>query len=250
MSETLVWWVMVQVVGLAALPLCFILFQRLPDRGYALSKPFALLIAGYIFWILVIIGLPNTTRAIWFVLALLAAASAYVAWRQRDELLAFVRNHWWLIVTTEALFFLTFITAAFLRSYVPDFGGTEKPMDLMYLNAVTVSVSFPPVDPWLTGESVSYYYFGYLLVSMMTRLSGLATSIGYNLGLAMIVAMAVTAAFGLVYNLAAPREQAPPRERSAQQDGGTGTPKASFSKRILWRPMQFGLVAALLLAVM
>ena len=199
MSETLVWWVMVQVVGLAALPLCLALFQRLPDRGYALSKPFALLIAGYIFWILVIIGLPNTTRAIWFVLALLASGSAYVAWRQREELLAFVRERWSLIVATEVLFFLAFITAAFLRSYVPDFGGTEKPMDLMYLNAVTVSDSFPPVDAWLAGESVSYYYFGYLLVSVITRLSGLAPSIGSNLGLALIVAMTVTAAFGLVY---------------------------------------------------
>ena len=249
MSETLVWWVMVQVVGLAALPLCLALFQRLPDRGYALSKPFALLIAGYIFWILVIIGLPNTTRAIWFVLALLASGSAYVAWRQREELLAFVRERWSLIVATEVLFFLAFITAAFLRSYVPDFGGTEKPMDLMYLNAVTVSDSFPPVDAWLAGESVSYYYFGYLLVSVITRLSGLATSIGYNLGLAMIVAMTVTAAFGLVYNLAAPRDEATPRERSAQETG-PGTPAASFSKRILWRPMLFGLVAAFLLAVM
>ncbi|MCH8025284.1 MAG: hypothetical protein IH866_00690 [Chloroflexi bacterium] len=243
MSETLVWWVMVQVVGLAALPLCLILFHRLPDRGYALSKPFALLIAGYIFWILVIVGLPNTTRAIWFALALLAAASAYVAWRRRDELLAFARDHWSLIVATEVLFFLAFITAAYLRSYVPDFGGTEKPMDLMYLNAVTVSDSFPPADPWLAGESVSYYYFGYLLVSLMTRLSGLATSIGYNLGLAMIVAMTVTAAFGLVYNLAAPRE------RSAQETG-PGIPAAGSSKRTLWRPMLFGLVAALLLAVM
>ena len=248
MSETLVWWVMVQVVGLASLPLCFVLFQRLPDRGYALSKPFALLIAGYIFWILVIIGLPNTTRVIWLVLTLLTTASAYVAWRRRDELLAFLREHWWLIVATEAIFFLTFITAAYLRSYVPDFGGTEKPMDLMYLNAVTVSSSFPPVDPWLTGESVSYYYFGYLLISVMTRLSGLVTSIGYNLGLAMIVAMTVTAAFGLVYNLAAPREQAATRERPTRETASVRP--AGFLKRILWRPMLFGLVAALLLAVM
>ena len=243
MSETLTWWVMVQVVGLAVLPLCLILFRRLPDRGYALSKPFALLLVGYLFWILVVIGLPNTTGSIVLVLVLLAFASAYLLWRRREELLAFARAHWWLIVATEVLFFLAFVTAAYLRSYVPEIAGTEKPMDFMFLNAVTRAEGFPPADPWLAGENVAYYYFGYLMVSIMTRLSGLETAIGFNLGLATIAALGVTGAFGLVYNLAAPRE-----EREAE--GGPGTPSTGFSSRPLWRPMAFGLVAALLLTVM
>ncbi len=245
MSETLVWWVVVQVVGLAALPLCLALFQRLPDRGYALSKPFALLITGYVFWILVNLGFPNSTRIIWFVIAALAAGSGYMAWQRLDDLLSFVRGHWRLILVTEALFFLTFITAAYLRSFVPDFGGTEKPMDLMYLNALTVADSYPPADPWLSGFSVSYYYFGYLLVSMMTRLSGLTTSVGYNLGLAMTVSLAATAAFGLVYNLAAGRE-----ERGRAAEAGPGTPAAGYANPTPWLPMLFGLIAALLLTTM
>ena len=243
MSETLRWWVMMQVVGLALLPLCLTLFRRLPDRGYGLSKPFALLLVGYLFWIFVLLGLPNITSSIWLVLTLFASGSAYLFWRRRDELLTFVRQHLWLIGATEALFFLAFVIAAYLRSFVPEITGTEKPMDFMFLNAITHAQSFPPPDPWLAGESVSYYYFGYLLVSVMTRLSGLATSIGYNLGLAMIVALTVTAAFSLVYNLAASREQ-------HATEGGPGSPGTGFSPRALWRPMVFGLVAALLLAVM
>ncbi len=248
MSETLVWWVMVQVVGLAALPLCLTLFRRLPDRGYALSKPFALLLVGYLFWVLNVMRvLPNTTGGISLVLVLFFLASGYLLWRRRDELLAFVRERWWLIAAIEALFFLAFVTAAYLRSYVPDLGGTEKPMDFMFLNAVTRGEGFPPADPWLAGENVSYYYFGYLLVSIMTRLSdvfaNVPTSVGYNLGLAMTVALAVTGAFGLVYNLAAPREE---REAGA----GPGTPPADSPGRTLWRPMAFGLAAGLLLAIM
>jgi len=243
MSETLVWWLMLQVVGLAALPLCLSLFRRLPDRGYTLSKAFGLLLAGYLLWILNIMRiLPNSTGGIWWVLVLLFAASGYVAWRKRAELLEFWRERWWLIYATELLLFVAFITAAYLRSYVADIGGTEKPMDFMFLNAVTRGDHFPPEDPWLAGENVSYYYFGYLIVSIMTRLSGLETSIGFNLGLAMIAALAVTGAFGLVYNLAAPHE-----ERAAE--GGPGARAAAASKP-LWRPMAFGLVAALLLVVM
>ena len=243
MSEVLRWWLMTVVVGFAALPMCLTLFRRLPDRGYSLSKPFALLLVSYVFWILVHLGFANSTRVIWFVLLLFFAASAYMVWRSRAEMLAFVRERWWLIGATEAVFFLAFVTAAYLRSFVPDLGGTEKPMDFMFLNALFHAESFPPADLWLAGESVSYYYFGYLIVAIMTKLSGLAPSVGFNLGLAMIVGLTITAAFGLVYNLAAPRE-----ERAIAS--GPGTPAAGFSKRILWRPMVFGLVGALLLTIM
>jgi YYY domain-containing protein len=234
---------MMQVVGLAALPFCLLLFRRLPDRGYTLSKAFALLLVGYLFWIGNIVHiLPNTRAGISIVLFILLGISALVFWRRRDDLLAFVRERWWLIVATEIVFFLTFITAAYLRSYVSDLGGTEKPMDFMFLNAVIRGKHFPPPDPWLAGKNVSYYYFGYLLVSVMTRLSALAPSVGFNLGLAMIVALAVVGVFGLVYNLAAPRE-----ERATQ--GGPGTPAAGFAAAVLWRPMICGLIAGFLLAV-
>jgi YYY domain-containing protein len=244
MSETLVWWLMMQVVGLAALPLCLLLFRRLPDRGYTLSKAFALLLVGYWFWILNVMHvLPNTAGGIWIVVFVLIAISAVVYWLRREELLAFARERWWLIVAAEVIFFLAFITAAYLRSYVADLGGTEKPMDFMFLNAVTRGKHFPPADPWLAGKNVSYYYFGYLLVSVMTRLSALDTSVGFNLGLSMIVALAVIGVFGLVYNLAAPREE-------RVTEGGPGTPAAGFdTSRVLWRPIVFGVIAAFLLAV-
>src|SRR3990170_8851480 len=115
MSETLTWWLMVQVVGLSARPLCLVLFRRLSDRGYALSKPFALIVIGYLFWVLNVMRiLPNQTGSIWLVVILLFLASALLLWRRRDELLAFVRERWWLIAATEGLFFFTFVPAAYL----------------------------------------------------------------------------------------------------------------------------------------
>ncbi len=243
MSETLVWWVMCQVVGLAALPLCLALFGRLPDRGYALSKPFALLLLGYVFWVLNVMRvLPNTTAGIVWALLFVAAAAAWLFWRRRDELLSFARGHLRLIVAVEVLFFLAFVMAAYLRSYVPEIAGTEKPMDFMFLNAVTRAEHFPPEDPWLAGSNVAYYYFGYLIVSIMTRLSGLETSVGFNLGLAMIAALAVTGVFSLVYNLAAARET------PAATEGEIDAPPAAAKPP--WRPMVFGFAAGLLLVVM
>ena len=47
MSETIRWWLVLQLVALPLLPLCLAMFRRLPDRGYALSKPFALLVNSW-----------------------------------------------------------------------------------------------------------------------------------------------------------------------------------------------------------
>lgn len=237
MAETFAWWLILQLIGLAALPLCLTLFRRLPYAGYALSKPFGLIIGGYLFWILNVIHmLPNTQRGIAWALVFVAAGSALVVWRRRDELLDFLDRRWAFILVSEVLFTVTFVVAAYLRSYVPDIAGTEKPMDLMFINAATRSEYFPPDDPWLSGFSVSYYYFGYLLVAMVGKLAAIQTSIAYNLGLAMTAALAVTAAFGLVYDLVAGRKSEEERARSAFGLAG--------------RPLLFGLAAGLILAVM
>src|SRR3990170_5663150 len=98
MSETLVWWLMLQVVARASLPLCLTLFQRLPDRGYTMSKAFGLLLLGYLVWILNVMHiLPNSTTGIIWVLILLFAVSGFVGWRRRGELLEFWPERWGLI---------------------------------------------------------------------------------------------------------------------------------------------------------
>ena len=42
MSETLLWWLALEVIGLAGLPLTVLVFANLPDRGWSLAKPFSL----------------------------------------------------------------------------------------------------------------------------------------------------------------------------------------------------------------
>ena len=70
-------------------------------------------------------------------------------------------------------------------------------MDFAFLNASTRAAYFPPEDPWLQGHGISYYYFGYLIMGMLTKLTGIHSSIAYNLSLALIPAMAAAGAFGL-----------------------------------------------------
>ena len=74
-------------------------------------------------------------------------------------------------------------------------------MDFALLNSILSSDSFPPNDPWYAGESISYYYFGYLMSAGVTQLTAFSSSITYNLSLVSFAAMAATGVFSLVYNL-------------------------------------------------
>jgi YYY domain-containing protein len=234
MLDTLSWWLAVEVLGVVAFPLAYILFPRLPDRGYAFAKPIGLLGVGFVFWILGSAWiLTNNAGGIAWVVLMFGAASGYLAWRRRDEFRAFFREKWKLLLVIEGLFLTAFIVAAFLRSFTPEISGTEKPMDFAFLNASTISQHFAPNDPWLSGHTISYYYGGYFLVAMVGKLSNVGTSVGYNLGLAMIAALAVVGAFGLVYDLV------------AMHEGRSGEKLGLFG-----RPLVFGLAAAVLLTVM
>ena len=52
MANVLTWFVTIEILGLIAFPLAFLLFSRLPDRGYAFAKPLALVLVAYPLWLL------------------------------------------------------------------------------------------------------------------------------------------------------------------------------------------------------
>lgn len=51
------WWLVVEMLGLLALPLTVWLFRGLPERGYSFAKPLGLLLTGYGAWLLSMLGL-------------------------------------------------------------------------------------------------------------------------------------------------------------------------------------------------
>ena len=50
-GQALAWYLVMQVMGLLALPLAWRLLHNLPDRGYGLSKMLGVLLTGYLLWI-------------------------------------------------------------------------------------------------------------------------------------------------------------------------------------------------------
>lgn len=50
------WWLLVTAAGVAVMPLCMRLLSGLPDKGYTLARAIGLLLVGYVFWALAVLG--------------------------------------------------------------------------------------------------------------------------------------------------------------------------------------------------
>ena len=203
MLNLVAWYLVVSMVGWLAFPLAYRLLPALSDRGYAASRALGLLVWGYAFWLLASLGvLRNDTGGLLLALAVLAALSAWAVRRVGiGEILSWMREHVRPLLVVEVLFLVAFAGWAAVRAANPEAVGTEKPMELAFINAILNSPTFPPHDPWLSGYAISYYYFGYVIVAMLAKITGTAGSVAFNLGIALIFALSAVGAYGLVYNL-------------------------------------------------
>ena len=238
MTASLSWYLASSLLGWLTFPLVFRLFPALADRGYTLARAVGLLLWGWLFWILASLGLlRNDLGGLLFAFLILVALSALAlrytgtqvhtyTGTQEDALPTppstehAIRNtdHWslitddlksWLssnlplLLTTELLFLLAFAFMAFVRASNPEATGTEKPMELAFINGILRSPTFPPNDPWMSGYSISYYHFGYILTAMLARLTGVSGNVAFNLMLALVFALAAIGSYGILYNLLA-----------------------------------------------
>jgi len=237
----LLWWLIIQLFGLAALPLTFGLFRWLPDRGYTASKAVGLLLVSYLLWVGASAQLlRNDSGGILLALLLVAALSLwlYRRWQAPPaqaaqlSLPAFLLEQRRLVIVSEVLFSMSFVLWVVLRAYaagkIMSTGG-EKFMEIAFLNGILRSPTFPPLDPWLSGFSISYYYFGYVMMAIVTRLSGAPAGVGFDLYDALLFALTAQGAFGVVYNLiAGSRRLKSERQARASQALGFGLLGALF----------------------
>jgi YYY domain-containing protein len=190
------WYGVLLAVTIAWAPWVRLLCAALPDRGAAFARPLGLLATVYPVWLLAFGPLPYSAAALWTVLVVAGLAGWAIVYRRG------LIDRAWLeaLVAIEALALAVFLAALWLRGFTPNIEGTEKPMDIALLAASQRAESMPPNDPWFAGESINYYYFGYLLHGSIGRMAGIAPSVVFNLALATTVSMTVTAAAGLAYD--------------------------------------------------
>ena len=201
----LFWWLTVLVLGLLAYPLLFFAFRALPDRGYIFSKLFGVLLLSYLSWLLAATHLLAFSRfSLSLVLGfiLLCGVAGFI-W-QRHAVNTFLRQHWRILLLAEGMFTLAFLLFVGIRSLDPDlwniFRGGEKPMELAFLNAVLRSPYMPPLDPWFAGGYINYYYYGYVLVGSLIKLTGIVPTVAFNLAIPTLFAWTFCGAVIIVYS--------------------------------------------------
>jgi YYY domain-containing protein len=204
MTAFISWYVLLTLLGWLTVPLAYYLFPALTDRGYTFSRALGMLIWGYVFWLFASFGIAqNDIGGLLLGLVALGGLSTWAFVNCRSEIINWFNENRWLIITSEALFLLAFGFMAFVRSANPEIVGTEKPMELMFINGIMNSPTFPPRDLWLSGYSISYYYFGYVMASMLALFTGVPATMAFNLMVSLIFGLSAVGAYGILYNLVA-----------------------------------------------
>lgn len=196
LADIAIWWLALEITGFAALPVASYVCRNLKDYGYSVSKPLGLLLLTYIGWI-ISFSAGYSTYSIAFALGIIAVVSLII---YREKGLLIDRDY---AIKFEVLFLLAFLSFAVIRAYSPDiyWTGGEKIMDMTYINSLLRTSQFSPIDPWMSGTTIYYYYFGYLIVADLIKITAVLPSIAFNLATASFFALSLTAAFGIGYNL-------------------------------------------------
>ena len=202
-----IWFAWVQGLALLALPLSLLLFKALPDRGYLLAKPLAILLTAYLAWLFASHQWMTFSRnSILLAALLMAAVSLLIVYTRRVDIYAFFRENLRLVIIGEALFLGASLLFLLFRAANPDlwhpYNGGEKPMEMAYLNAIVRSTYMPPYDPWFAGGYINYYYFGQFIVASLIKVTGILPEVAFNLAVPLFFALTAIGAYSLVYNLA------------------------------------------------
>ena len=220
------WLVALEAIGWGLYPLLYLAVPGLRDRGLTLAKPFATLVLVYPVWFVAALGAPAFTAPVLastgvalavlgWVIALRRPTTSQIEAETATRLLPFLRASWRYILLSEIVFIGGFFFYAWLRSYNPEILGTEKPMEIGFLSGAVRQETLPPRDPWLSGHGINYYYFGYVLIAALAKLTAISSSLAFNLGLATVFAMALAGGAGITTNLLA-----------AARDRGERVPRA------------------------
>jgi len=186
-APLLIWGLILWFLAPLSFPLSYILFSQVRDRGWAVSRLLGLLTLSTLAWWPAAIGwLPFGTSLL--IASMLLGGGSALFWTLRaNEMLRWFKKNWAVIVWNEAILWGVFAFFLVLRILNPDlwhpWAGGEKPMDFAYLNATVQTPFFPPPNPWLSGASINYYYYGFVLFATLIRLTGISPDLAYNLAI-------------------------------------------------------------------
>lgn len=198
------WYFFLLILGVIFIPLTKKVFNKFFDWGYPFAKTLAILFLSYsIFSLGVLKILPFYQESLLFLSLLFLAVNIffYKSFSLSSSGKKQKKRRIKLVIFEEILFFVAFYFWVFIRGQEPSIRGLEKFMDFGFINSILRGKYFPPLDMWLSGKTINYYFFGHLTGATLIKLTGITPDKGYNLILATIFALAISETFSLSFNL-------------------------------------------------
>lgn len=193
------WWIVLFLFGAAGFPLAKRLFSGWFDQGYFFAKAIAMAMVTwlvFVFGTLKLFSFSTFSIGLALVLVFLIGIVTLLTDRRNSQK-QLVR----ILVIEELFFFLALLLWSWVKAHEPSIRGLEKFMDYGFMKSILESVYFPPKDMWYAGSPINYYYFGHMVVAVLTKLSGLDLAYTFNLMLATIFALTLTMSFSIGYQI-------------------------------------------------
>lgn len=204
------WYALIQLLAFMVLPLNFTIFKNLKDKGYGLAKIAGVFLFVWINWMMVSLNVWKFYQInLWMLILALFAAAAYFTVKNKKEITGFAAENRKYIIVTESIFLGAYLLFVLIKLFCPDvhnvmghgYNGGGEPMGMAYLSAIYNDVKFPPHDPWMSGFTLNYYYWGQLMLATVSKALGYAPKITYDLSLSLLFALSFIGAFSVSYNM-------------------------------------------------
>ena len=206
------WLFFLIILGWIALPLTLRVMPAIASGAYSLSKMVGFLIFSWLVWFFTSIKVCHfTIGSCWIWFLILAAGSTWICFLDKKKIKTILLKNkkYWML--QEAVFVAAFFTFTIVRMFNPHIhdptgegynGGGEAGMDFGFLSSIVRGETFPPQNMWMAGMPIGYtFYFGHLMMGVLTKTLGLAPAITYNLALITLFAAIFSCAFGIAFAL-------------------------------------------------
>ncbi|MBI2404569.1 hypothetical protein HYV22_00080 [Candidatus Gottesmanbacteria bacterium] len=188
------WWAVLFLVGAAAYPLTKQLFFGWHDNGYFFAKAVGIAVVT---WLVYALGtlrvLPFTIPTVVGIMVVVFGMGIFL--NKTYETHRSYKTY--VVLGEELVFFLALLFWSWVKGHEPAIQALEKFMDFGFTKSVLSSVYFPAPDMWYAGGTINYYYFGHIVLAVLTKLSRIDLSYTFNLMLATIFAFTMTMSFSI-----------------------------------------------------
>lgn len=196
------WYVLLFGLGALMFLTLFPLMKTLPDGGYAVSKTIGLAFFSWLAWYLASTQVFLLSQFSMCFVLLVMMGLAWFAWQRcGQDWIVFLKTKWRLLVTIEVLFVVVWIVFLTIRMYHPGISWGEKPMNSSFVNATYRATTFPPEDPWISGHTINYYYYGQSVYSIAGRFMDIPPEYLFNVAGTSVAALVAISIFSITFTI-------------------------------------------------